>query len=107
MSLDVTLYAMRRTGVYDANITHNLNKMAEAAGLYEYLWRPEEKGIYKAVQLTEPLSDGLLKLETSPDYFKTFNPENAWGSYDDLVNFVRAYLKACRENPDAEIEVSR
>jgi hypothetical protein len=26
--------------VYNANITHNLGKMAEKAGLYETLWRP-------------------------------------------------------------------
>jgi hypothetical protein len=30
--------------VFDANITHNLNKMADAAGIYEACWRPEEIG---------------------------------------------------------------
>lgn len=28
--------------VYSANITHNLNRMAEAAGIYLALWRPSE-----------------------------------------------------------------
>lgn len=28
--------------VYEANITHNLNKMAQEAGIYTALWRPSE-----------------------------------------------------------------
>ena len=35
-------------GAYSANITHNLGKMAEEAGIYKHLWRPEEIGITKA-----------------------------------------------------------
>ncbi len=30
--------------VYSANITHNLGEMADKAGIYYALWRPEEKG---------------------------------------------------------------
>ena len=48
--------------VYSANITHNLTKMADEAGIYECLWRPEEIGITKAGQLIEPLC--LFFLET-------------------------------------------
>ena len=33
MSLDVYLEVMKPTEVFSANITHNLNKMAEAAGV--------------------------------------------------------------------------
>lgn len=28
--------------LFDANITHNLNRMAGAAGIYDALWRPDE-----------------------------------------------------------------
>jgi len=48
MSLDVYLMKTMPTSVYDANITHNLGAMAEAAGIYKHLWRPEEIGITKA-----------------------------------------------------------
>lgn len=37
----VHLMAVRRTCIFSANITHNLNAMAEAAGIYKHLWRPE------------------------------------------------------------------
>lgn len=107
MSLDVYLHAVRKTTVYDANITHNLRQMAEEAGLYYCLWRPEEVGIYTAQQLIEPLRTGLNRLISDPEHFKKFNPENGWGDYEGLVTFVSNYLSACEENGDAEISISR
>lgn len=107
MSLDVYLTATRPTTVYDRNITHNLGKMAGEAGIYKHLWRPEEIGITRAIELVEPLRAGLALLRSEPDRFKALNPENGWGSYDDFVEFVRAYLEACEENPDATVSVSR
>lgn len=103
MSLDVYL----RETIYSSNITHNLNKMAEEAGIYKYLWRPDEIGIYSAGELIGPLSEGLQKLITEPEKFKAFNPENGWGCYEGLVKFVTSYLAACAANPDAKVEVSR
>lgn len=107
MSLDVSLEAMRVVSVYESNITHNLNSMAREAGIYMHLWRPDEIGITTAEQLIEPLTAGLALLESDPDRFKRLNPENGWGSYGALVVFVRDYLEACKENPDAKVEVSR
>lgn len=107
MSLDVTLTAVRPTTVFDWNITHNLNSMAEDAGIYKHLWRPEEIAISKARQLIAPLTEGLALLESDPERFRKFNPKNGWGDYEGLVKFVRAYLEACTENPDAEISISR
>jgi hypothetical protein len=136
MSLDVTLRAVRPTEVFDANITHNLNKMAAEAGIYEALWRPAEldperaariraaqdrkdyhgpEGAYAieseatihARDLIQPLRAGLALLKAEPDRFKAFNPENGWGSYDDFVPWVERYLTACEEYPDAEVSVSR
>lgn len=107
MSLDVSLTATRPTCVYGRNITHNLTEMADKAGIYKHLWRPEELGITKAVDLVSPLSKGLSKLKNKPEYFKRFNPSNGWGNYENLVEFVEEYITACVENPDAEISVSR
>lgn len=50
MSLGVLLYVdvdtggetLHRVELFEANITHNLNKMAKEVGIYEYLWRPDE-----------------------------------------------------------------
>ena len=107
MSLSITLTESRPTEVFWHNITHNLNKMADAAGLYEVLWRPENLGFTKASQLIPLLTGGLAQLKASPEHYKTFNPPNGWGSYEGFVSFVGQYLEACKENPDADIEASR
>lgn len=93
--------------VYTANITHNLNRMAKEAGIYEHLWRPDEIGIEKARELIEPLTDGLARLQSDPDRFKEFNPPNGWGTYEGLVGFIRNYLHACETFPEAEVSVWR
>lgn len=93
--------------VYHANITHNLNIMANHAGLYTYLWRPDEIGITKASELIDPLKVGLEELKSKPDVYKQYNPSNGWGNYEGLVRFVENYLAACIENQDATVTVSR
>jgi hypothetical protein len=107
MSLDVYLTARIRITVFNCNITHNLGGMAEAAGIYKHLWRPEELGIKKAKELIEPLEVGLALLKSDPERFKEFNPLNLWGSYDGLVSFVEKYLAACKEYPNADVSASR
>jgi hypothetical protein len=93
--------------VYSANITHNLNQMADAACIYHHLWRPDEIGITKAGQLIEPLRAGLVLLRSNPEIFKKYNPENGWGNYEGLVRFVENYLEACERYPGAEVYASR
>lgn len=107
MSLDVCLTAVRPTEVFSSNITHNLNKMADAAGIYMHLWRPEEIGITKAAQLIEPLQLGLFKLKADPFIFKGFDDPKGWGKYEHLISWVEEYLNACIANPDADVSVSR
>lgn len=107
MSLTITLTVSRPVEVFWQNITHNLATMADNAGLYEALWRPEELGFLKAYELIPTLEAGLKRLKDSPEHYKKLNPENGWGSYEGLVAFVEQYLEACKENPDADIDVSR
>ena len=120
MSLDVSLCEARECPhchgpvssgyrLFDQNITHNLNDMAEAAGIYMHLWRPDEMvpPIATAAQLIDPLADALALLLREPDRFRPLSPKNGWGSYEGLLEFVSSYLRACRENPTAIVEVSR
>lgn len=93
--------------VFDANITHNLNKMADAAGIYEACWRPEEIGATKASDIIQILEKGFEDMKARPEHFKKFDSENGWGTYKDFLLWVESYLNACREYPDAIIEVSR
>ena len=107
MSLDVYLSEVREVTIYDRNITHNLGKMAEEAGIYQHLWRPEEIGITKAEQMIKPLREGMYLMLSDPERFKRFEPANRWGDYYGLVFFVKEYLEACEENPNASVSVSR
>jgi len=121
MSLDVYLYApthrcphcgkadetVPREQVYSANITHNLNKMAAEAGIYDALWRSDEQGWTKARNLIHDLQCGLSQLKGEPERFEKFNSPNGWGMYEHFVPFVEKYLAACIANPDADVEVSR
>ena len=102
MSLDVTL--VMKTPVFSANITHNLALMAKQAGIYEALWGAE--GV-RAEDLAHKLDRAIDKLKKDPEYFKKFSPQNGWGSYETLLEFLEQYLEACLKNPDAEVEVCR
>ncbi|HMT01805.1 MAG TPA: hypothetical protein PKD00_00605 [Burkholderiales bacterium] len=93
--------------LYSANITHNLGKMAEEAGIYEALWKPEEIGKTKASEIVELLEKGLDDLKARPEHFEKFNSPNGWGMYEHFVPFVEKYLEACKEYPKATIKVSR
>lgn len=105
--IPVTYAESKPSEIYSANITHNLVPMAEAAGIYQHLWRPEELGISRAAQLVEPLEIGLAKLEADPQAFEQYNSPNGWGNYTDLVDFVIRYLAACKRYPDAAVSVWR
>jgi hypothetical protein len=113
MSLDIDLMVVQPVSVYEANITHNLGKMADdvvlsnGKNLYQVLWRPDEHGWKFARDISEMLNEGWNILLSDPERFRKFNPENGWGSYDGLVNFVYKYRNACWDNPDAELRISR
>lgn len=120
MSLDITLmrtyhvsydnletWEEKTESVYEDNITHNLNHMADAAGIYGVLWRPDENNLNKASELIPYLETGLEELQQNPEQYETFNPSNGWGSYKGLVKFVEKYLEACRKYPNADVYVSR
>lgn len=93
--------------VYWANITHNLGKIANASGIYEALWRPEEIEKTRAFEIIDLLEKGLSDLKARPEHFKQFNASNGWGMYEHFIPFVENYLNACKEYPQSIITVSR
>lgn len=92
---------------YSANITHNLAAMAEEAGIYKHLWRPEELGITQASELIIPLRDAVVLMQEDPSRFRKHNSPNGWGIYENFVTFVASYANACAEYPDSYVRVSR
>ena len=113
MSLDVYLMVTQPTRVYGANITHNLGEMAREVNLdggltlYDVLWRPDEHGMVFARDISDHLEIGWNILLSDPGRFMEFEPDNHWGSYEGLCNFVYNYRNACWDNPDAELSISR
>lgn len=140
MSLDVEIYRNyhvsydggktlepQRESLYSANITHNLNRMADEAGLYEALWRPyqlkpgydipedeydEEYDFEKAnpVQAHEIISiieKGLKDMKARPKHYEKFNSSNGWGMYEHFVPFIEEYLEALKKYPEAFVECDR
>ena len=107
MSLDVYLKSESGELLYESNITHNLNQMAKAAGVYDCLWNPKETGITHARQIIEPLSVGTAKLATQKRVFEEFNSPNGWGMWEHFLPFCADYLQACRDHPDALVKVSK
>ena len=93
--------------VGDFNITHNLGGMADAAGIYKVLWRPEEIGVTKAGQMTEALRLGLEKLRDDPVRYRECNASNGWGTYDQFVPWIEEVLAVCIAHPEAIVEASR
>ena len=83
MSLDVSLY-VGDDRVFDANITHNLTTMADKAGIYGPVWRPEEVGIVVASQLIEPLRKGIDTAMADPAMRSSLicmcNSDRKWAS---------------------------
>ena len=107
MSLDVTLTVGNATESYSGNFTHNAGAMAEAAGIYTAMWRPEEIGITHARQLIEPLRAGIALMESDPPRFKKHDAPNGWGTYEQFLPFAKEYLAACEAEPNARVSVSR
>ena len=140
MSLDVGLYRNyhvtydegktlepKKEEMYSANITHNLGKMAEAAGLYKALWRPyqlkegynipegnyhdeyafEKANLVKANEIIEIIEKGLADMKTRPEHYETFNSENGWGMYEHFVPWIEEYLEALKEYPESFVECDR
>jgi hypothetical protein len=93
--------------VFQANITHNLGKMATEAGIYYACWRPEEIEAKVAKDIIPLLEKGFEDMKSKPDYYKQFDSSNGWGIYVDFLPWVEEYLKACKAYPEAEISVSR
>lgn len=104
---EVHIISQKQDYVFEANITHNLGKMAAEAGIYEALWRPEEIMVTTGGQLIKLLKEGIIKMQQNPEHYKQFDAPNGWGTYDQFLPWITNYLNACIENPESTISVSR
>lgn len=111
MSLDLYFYQDRDHTIQVAdslNITHNLRAMAEAAGIYEVVWRPEEVFVTPKAHNIDPiLREGIVRLLAYPDHFKQFDAPNGWGVYEHFMSFLKDLYWTCLKHPNAYVVASR
>lgn len=126
VSYDMETFTPENEQLYWANITHNLGKMADEAGIYEALWRPyrlhkdykhfdiyedeidfEQSVTIYAKDIIDIVEKGLKKLIDKPDYYSKFNSPNGWGTYENFVPWIKKYLEALKEYPESKILVDR
>jgi hypothetical protein len=104
MSLDIWLTAKIETDVVDRNITHNLNKMWKAAGIYDSLYNSEGQ---TAASVLSNLEDGLELMIKDPERFKKLDSPNGWGTYENAVPWLTRLIKGFKEYPDGIIGISK
>jgi hypothetical protein len=85
---------------FSVNITHNLAKMAREAGLYKSMWSSHDKF---ASDIIVELTAGVCNLACDRDKFIKFNPENGWGTYEELLVVATEFLAACKRMPKGTI----
>jgi hypothetical protein len=84
-------------------ITHDLEKMAREAAIYEACWYPEKIGITHARQLIGPLHSAITAMKADPERFKKHEAPNDWGLYEHFLAWLERYLEACQAHPDAKV----
>lgn len=110
VSLDLeadTGKGIKRIEVFSQNITHNLGEMADEAGIYMHVWRPEEIGIERAEQLIYHLRMAIDSMKRDKSKYIKLNAKNGWGTYDVFVPWLERYLSACEEYPNALVTADR
>lgn len=109
MSLDISLMnklegCEEYVEVWSANITHNVARMARAAGLYDVMWDSNDK---KSRDIKPLLILGIKELKDNPEKYKAMNPSNGWGSYEHLLFCAENFLSQIKKYPASEISSSR
>ena len=113
MSLDIDLMDKWEGSVFSKNITHNLSTMADnvpvgdGATLHDIMWDLEDKfpNRTKAKQIAIPLTKALIYINTHEKEISEYNPENGWGTYEQLLEFTKEFQMACIDNQDCKIEI--
>lgn len=107
MGLSISFEAVRTVQVFNSTTTHNLVPMAEAAGVYDCLWRPEECGVKTAEDLIVPLRRAIQEIRRDPARFSKLDAANGWGTREQFLAFLADVLAAAKDHPDATVSASR
>lgn len=97
---------------FHINLTHNLTEMADECmisghytsnrdnkgliSLYDLMRHPEGNLNIKipTMEYLEDIMKCYKKLLKEPSFFKKYNPDNGWGTYEQLLNGTKKYIAA-------------
>ena len=112
MSLDVSLYLdidaggerLHRCVLFEATYTHNAWALAEKAGIYRYVWKPNDcNDIQTAKDLIAPLTRGIERIEQ----MESDPALSSWQEYETFLAWLKKYLLACKQHPKALVCAER
>jgi hypothetical protein len=104
VSLDISLSAVIETTVVSKNITHNLTRMWQEAGIYDALYNSKGK---TAKEVLPTLEDGLKLMISDPERFKKFDSDNGWGLYKNALPWLAELVVEFKQYPDGVIDISK
>ena len=91
--------------IFSLNITHNLNKLADAANFYKQLWHLE--GITTCEDLLPHIEAGIVELESNPTKYKQFSAKNNWGTYEQFLPWLKDLAEKLKIEPTSNLFISR
>lgn len=124
MSFDVSLVkppcahcGREGEAVFEFNLTHNVNKIVsvcvegsrgkrEGAPYQDWAWGRLDGWTAKDALPILEIAYARAVAPWREGEFRTMEPENGWGSLDDVRRCLAELIIACRENSNATIEVS-
>jgi len=95
MSWDVSIQAKVEVPHLDQNITYNVGPMLRRAGLH-----PRILHGMTVVDAQPIFKEAVILMAENPDYFRQFNAENGWGTFETTFVAVDTIYKALCEVDD-------
>ena len=75
--------------------------MLHTVNMHLYSWHK-----MKAKDVKPLLDRGIELLKQDPDKYRAMNPENGWGSYDEMLKWLHQIQIAVDEYPEATVSVT-
>jgi hypothetical protein len=102
MSYNISLKKMKYATVRRmGNMTYNIWEMVNAACGMTF----RDMDGKKAAEVLPILQEVKTKMLAEPEKYKALEPDNGWGSYDGLLNYLYELIRGCEEIPDADFVV--
>ena len=95
-----------RDYVFEDIIPHSTSRMAEEAGVYDYLWNPSKKRYTVAIDITNLIEISLSRILSNIDHFELLESEDNFGTVSNFVVFLQNILVACKLHPEAKIQIN-